>query len=99
MLVGALLSTFSALLTPRAAPHTTRGFISMSALEGRVVPTTMGEPLPKVGVLAVQGGFAAHLQALERQASVQGVEVRTAADLKGIDALILPGGESTAIGH
>jgi len=50
---------------------------------------------PRVGVLAVQGDFAAHLAALERL-GVSGVEVRKPADLAGLDGLILPGGESGA---
>ena len=50
-----------------------------------------------VGVLALQGGFEAHAKALERlDTPVR--EVRTPADLEGIDALIIPGGESTTIG-
>jgi 5'-phosphate synthase pdxT subunit len=49
-----------------------------------------------IGVLALQGGFAAHAAALERLgASVR--EVRTAADLDGLDGLIIPGGESTTM--
>ena len=53
----------------------------------------------KVGVLAIQGGFAEHMQALGRQTGVEAVEVRTPFELLDCDALILPGGESTAIGH
>jgi pyridoxal 5'-phosphate synthase glutaminase subunit Pdx2 len=52
-----------------------------------------------VGVLAVQGGFAEHMAAIKRQSGVVGREVRVPSDLEGIDALILPGGESTAQGH
>jgi pyridoxal 5'-phosphate synthase pdxT subunit len=53
--------------------------------------------LPLIGVLALQGGFEAHAKALEQlDASVR--EVRTVDDLEGIDALIIPGGESTTIG-
>ena len=48
----------------------------------------------KVGVLAVQGDFAAHAAMLERL-GVESVEVRTPADLAGCAGLILPGGEST----
>jgi 5'-phosphate synthase pdxT subunit len=49
-----------------------------------------------VGVLALQGGFARHIEALERSgASTR--EVRDAADLVGLDGLIIPGGESTTI--
>merc|ERR1719460_236354 len=53
----------------------------------------------KVGVLAIQGGFAEHMQALGRQSGVEAVEVRSSYELLDCDALILPGGESTAIGH
>ncbi len=49
-----------------------------------------------VGVLAVQGDFEAHRKVLEGLgADVR--EVRTAGDLDGIDALVIPGGESTTI--
>jgi len=89
-----LISSYSALLTPRAGPHATRASVAMA-----VPPPSAGPALPKVGVLAVQGGFAAQLEALDRQGSVQGVEVRSAEDLDGLAALILPGGESTAQGH
>jgi pyridoxal 5'-phosphate synthase pdxT subunit len=48
----------------------------------------------KIGILAVQGDFAAHAAMLERLGA-QTAEVRTPADLEGCDGLILPGGEST----
>ncbi|NIT95640.1 MAG: pyridoxal 5'-phosphate synthase glutaminase subunit PdxT, partial [Actinobacteria bacterium] len=51
----------------------------------------------RVGVLALQGDFREHARA----ATALGAEVvlvRTPADLDGIDALIIPGGESTTIG-
>jgi pyridoxal 5'-phosphate synthase pdxT subunit len=50
-----------------------------------------------VGVLALQGGFEAHAKALARL-DVEAREVRTPSDLHGLDALIIPGGESTTIG-
>ena len=50
----------------------------------------------RVGVLALQGDFEAHKGALER-AGAEAVEVRTAAELDGLDGLILPGGESTTM--
>lgn len=50
----------------------------------------------KVGVLALQGDFEAHQRALER-AGAEPVQVRSAADLQGIDGLIIPGGESTTM--
>jgi pyridoxal 5'-phosphate synthase pdxT subunit len=49
---------------------------------------------PRIGVLAIQGDFAAHARALE-EAGADAVEVRKAAELEGLDGLILPGGEST----
>ena len=51
---------------------------------------------PLVGVLALQGGFEAHVKILERL-GVRTREVRTPADLADLDALILPGGESTVM--
>jgi 5'-phosphate synthase pdxT subunit len=48
----------------------------------------------KTGILAVQGDFEAHAAALAR-IGVESVFVRTPADLPGVDAVILPGGEST----
>ncbi|MBJ7353732.1 MAG: pyridoxal 5'-phosphate synthase glutaminase subunit PdxT [Thermoleophilaceae bacterium] len=52
--------------------------------------------LPLVGVLALQGGFSNHLAKLQ-ELGVAGREVRTPADLDGLDALVLPGGESTTM--
>ncbi len=49
----------------------------------------------KIGILAVQGDFAAHAEMLAGL-GVETVEVRTPEDLAGCDGLILPGGESTA---
>jgi 5'-phosphate synthase pdxT subunit len=51
---------------------------------------------PRIGVLALQGDFQAHLLALQR-AGAQAIEVRTAADLQAIDGLVIPGGESTTM--
>ena len=52
----------------------------------------------RVGVLALQGDFREHLAAL-RACEVEGVPVRLATDLEAVDALILPGGESTTMAH
>ena len=49
-----------------------------------------------VGVLAIQGGFEAHATLL-RELGATPKQVRTRDDLEGIDGLIIPGGESTAI--
>jgi pyridoxal 5'-phosphate synthase pdxT subunit len=51
----------------------------------------------RIGILALQGGFEAHAKILARL-GVAAEEVRTVEDLDGLDALILPGGESTTIG-
>jgi pyridoxal 5'-phosphate synthase pdxT subunit len=48
----------------------------------------------KIGILAVQGDFAAHAAILAKLGA-ETVEVRTPANLYGCDGLILPGGEST----
>lgn len=48
-----------------------------------------------VGVLALQGGFAAHARAVH-EIGAHAVLIRRPADLDGADALVLPGGESTA---
>lgn len=53
---------------------------------------------PKVGVLAVQGAFAEHCAALEKLGA-RAVELHALRDIEGIDALILPGGESTTQGR
>ena len=50
----------------------------------------------RVGVLALQGDFEAHRKALER-AGAAAVEVRSAAELDGLDGLVIPGGESTTM--
>jgi 5'-phosphate synthase pdxT subunit len=50
----------------------------------------------RVGVLAMQGDFQAHERALTR-AGAEAVEVRSAADLDGVEGLVIPGGESTTM--
>ncbi len=49
-----------------------------------------------VGVLALQGGFAAHA-AILRDLGAEVREVRTPDDLEGLDGLVMPGGESTTM--
>ena len=51
---------------------------------------------PCVGVLALQGDFEAHARLLGRLGA-RAREVRVPADLDGLDALVLPGGESTTM--
>jgi 5'-phosphate synthase pdxT subunit len=68
------------------------------ALSGRSewdLPATGPAPL-RVGVLASQGDFAAHARML-RSLGARVVEVRTPDELAGVDALVIPGGESTTI--
>jgi len=50
----------------------------------------------RVGVLALQGDFEAH-GALLRMLGAEVLELRVAGDLDGLDALVLPGGESTTM--
>jgi 5'-phosphate synthase pdxT subunit len=51
-----------------------------------------------IGVLALQGAVREHLDCLNLLPGVVGVAIKKATDLEKIDGLILPGGESTAIG-
>jgi pyridoxal 5'-phosphate synthase pdxT subunit len=51
---------------------------------------------PRIGVLAIQGDYAAHAEALT-ECGATPVEVRKVEELNGLDGLILPGGESTTI--
>jgi 5'-phosphate synthase pdxT subunit len=50
----------------------------------------------RVGILALQGGFEAHAKIL-RDLGAEPREVRVPDDLEGLDALIIPGGESTVM--
>ncbi len=52
--------------------------------------------LPRIGVLAIQGDYAAHAAALSESGAIP-IEVRKREELAGLDGLILPGGESTTI--
>lgn len=53
--------------------------------------------MPTVGVLALQGDFREHLKVLERL-GCETQPVRTRDDLEQVEAIIIPGGESTTIG-
>jgi 5'-phosphate synthase pdxT subunit len=52
----------------------------------------------RVGVLALQGASERHAEAL-RDLGALPIEVRTAPELAGVDALVIPGGESTTISY
>jgi 5'-phosphate synthase pdxT subunit len=56
------------------------------------------ERRPRIGVLALQGAVREHVTAI-REIGAEPVEVRLPRDLVGLDALILPGGESTTMRH
>jgi 5'-phosphate synthase pdxT subunit len=51
-----------------------------------------------IGILALQGDFEAHRTLLEDRLGVRAILVRTADELRSVDGLILPGGESTTVG-
>ena len=59
---------------------------------------TAPQPLrrPRIGILALQGAVREHVAAI-REVGAEPVEVRLPADVAGLDALILPGGESTTM--
>jgi pyridoxal 5'-phosphate synthase pdxT subunit len=56
----------------------------------------VGQPRKTIGVLALQGAFGAHSRVLT-ELGARTVEVRTPADLTEIDAVVMPGGESTTM--
>jgi 5'-phosphate synthase pdxT subunit len=60
-------------------------------------PETTESP-KKIGVLALQGDFREHIEILKKL-GVEPVEVRSVEDLESLSGLIVPGGESTAIGN
>jgi 5'-phosphate synthase pdxT subunit len=87
-------------MTPAAA--TIELEISAARPSGRTATCALS-----IGVLALQGGVEPHLAALarldaaEREAGGGGIAARRVLvprDLEGLDGLILPGGESTAVG-
>jgi 5'-phosphate synthase pdxT subunit len=53
---------------------------------------------PVIGVLALQGAFAAHAESLTR-VGARVAEVRTPEHLGGVDALVMPGGESSTMSN
>lgn len=60
------------------------------------MPAAGGGQPPLVGILALQGGFQAHARILIGLGA-RPREVRVRGDLNGLDALIIPGGESTVM--
>ena len=53
---------------------------------------------PRIGVLALQGDTREHLAAL-REAGAESLSVRRRSELDAVDALVIPGGESTTMSH
>lgn len=53
-------------------------------------------PQPRIGILAIQGDYAAHARALA-EAGAEPMEIRKPEELASIDGLVLPGGESTTM--
>ena len=51
---------------------------------------------PRIGVLAIQGDYAAHAEALT-DSGAEPVEIRNPEELDSLDGLVLPGGESTTV--
>lgn len=64
----------------------------------RVTARREAKDAGKIGILALQGDFREHARILDRL-GVESVEVRRSEDLKGLAGIIVPGGESTAIGN
>lgn len=68
-----------------------------SAVNSSVVSPSANAPT-HVGVLALQGAFAKHVSMLQEcDANLNVVEVKTPAQLSNVDALVIPGGESSTI--
>ena len=61
------------------------------------MPSAVGDRLARAGVLGLQGDFREHLDTFERLGTTA-VDVRRPDQLDDIDALVIPGGESTTIG-
>jgi pyridoxal 5'-phosphate synthase pdxT subunit len=61
------------------------------------LPSAVGDRLARAGVLGLQGDFREHLDAFQRLGT-EAVDVRRPEQLDEIDALVIPGGESTTIG-
>src|SRR5690606_16718301 len=74
-----------------------RGARPAPARRARLVSGGPAADRPVVGVLALQGDVREHLAALTR-CGVRAVPVRRPEELAGVDALVVPGGESTTIG-
>ena len=61
------------------------------------MPSAVGDRLARAGVLGLQGDFREHLETFQRLGT-EAIDVRRPEQLDDIDALVIPGGESTTIG-
>lgn len=61
------------------------------------MPSAVGDRLARVGVLGLQGDFREHLDTFQRLGT-EAIDVRRPEQLDDVDALVIPGGESTTIG-
>ncbi|MEA2661218.1 MAG: pyridoxal 5-phosphate synthase pdxT subunit [Chloroflexota bacterium] len=61
------------------------------------MPSAVGDRLARAGVLSLQGDFREHIDTFQRLGT-DAVDVRRPEQLDAIDALVIPGGESTTIG-
>ena len=61
------------------------------------MPSAVGDRLARAGVLGLQGDFREHIDTFQRLGT-EAVDVRRPEQLDEIDALVIPGGESTTIG-
>ncbi|MDP9245350.1 MAG: pyridoxal 5'-phosphate synthase glutaminase subunit PdxT [Chloroflexota bacterium] len=61
------------------------------------MPSAVGDRLARAGVLGLQGDFREHIDTFQRLGT-DAIDVRRPEQLDGIDALVIPGGESTTIG-
>jgi pyridoxal 5'-phosphate synthase pdxT subunit len=91
-------NTSSTTATTRDDPPSLCCFNTSSWARGHAFSTGQASTLGsvKIGVLAVQGNFREHAAALARLGA-EPVEVRLPEQLEGLDGLVIPGGESTAM--
>ncbi|HLZ48925.1 MAG TPA: pyridoxal 5'-phosphate synthase glutaminase subunit PdxT [Candidatus Limnocylindria bacterium] len=61
------------------------------------MPSAVGDRLARAGVLGLQGDFREHIETFQRLGT-EAIDVRRPAQLDDVDALVIPGGESTTIG-
>ena len=71
--------------------------LSRRSPRANALPSAVGDRLARAGVLGLQGDFREHIETFRRLGS-DAVDVRRPEQLDEIDALVIPGGESTTIG-